>query len=115
MEFIVTRTSEYDLKPCTIAFKSRKEYWHTRTCTEEEFNKRFSECEGLWRSKGKNHTITKDGYITRQEESMECWKVKISSLKELKKFVNQYGTIIIGIDSHNEKLYTIEIYDDYRE
>jgi hypothetical protein len=72
MKFVISRTSSLlsEGKPCTEANKMAFEKWHTRTCTEEEFNLRFSAREGLWKDKGKNHTVTKDGYISRQEASV---------------------------------------------
>jgi hypothetical protein len=117
MDFIITRTSIYDAddKPVEEAFKKSVEYWHTRTCTEEEFNRKFSEREGLWKSKGKNHKITEKGYITRQEENKEMWFISLKNFEQLKNFIEKYGNIIIGKKNINDKDFVIEIYDDYRE
>lgn len=115
MIFTVSRTSMWNEdKPCEEAEKRNFEYWHTRTCTEEKFNEKFSLREGLWRSKGKNHKITKEGYITRQEENRDAWSIEINSLEELMKFYNKYGAIIISEDLFC-KSSCLEIYDDYRE
>jgi hypothetical protein len=88
-------------------------------CTEEEFNLRFSAREGLWKDKGKNHTVTKDGYISRQEAGVEEWGVELDTLEALCDFVNKYNPIVIQSSySANKKTgmpLEIEIYDDYRE
>jgi hypothetical protein len=101
-------------KPCSEAKIREFEFWHTRTCNEQEFDKNHSNREGLWRSKGKNHTITKEGYITRQQENRECWSIEINTLEELQKFIDKYGRIIIYYDQ-SIKANVIKIYDDYRE
>ncbi len=118
MLYTIKRTSIYDDKvsPCEKAFKAKHEYWHTRTCTEDEFNKRFSDREGMWRSKGKNHSTLNDGqYITRQEKDAELWSIEINSIEELMAFVAHNGEIIIKPEGYNTKSPEIEIYDDYRE
>lgn len=116
MNFVITRTAEHgDIKPCKEAFKSKIKYWHTRTCNEKEFNDKFSDREGLWKSKGKNHKVTKDGYITRQEEDRETWMVEINSLEELLKFQKKYGELVLSHSYLDDKTNSIEIYNDYRE
>lgn len=117
MKFIVRRTSVWgDDKPCEEVVRMKVPYWQTRTCSEEEFDRRFSAREGLWRSKGKNHQITEEGYITRQEEDREVWGVNIKTLKELMDFIDKHGSIVIEDESSSDcSLKNIEIYDDYRE
>lgn len=110
MKYIISRTSSYDKKPCKEAFKYPHEIWHTRTCTEVEFNEKFADREGLWRSKGKNHKVTKEGYITRQEKDKEMWTIEINSLEELHNLSEKYGLL-----TYNSPSSAIEIYDDYRE
>lgn len=116
MDFIITKTSDYfnEEPPCEGALKKPFPVIHVRTCNEEEFNRKFSEREGLWRSKGTNHTVTNEGYIQRQEPDKERWCVTINSLDELMAFYETHGQIIIGSDyqSHTP---SIEIYNDYRE
>lgn len=115
MNFILRRTSEWYGQPCKEAIMIKFQSWHTRTCTEKEYNERFSGKEGgLWRSKGKNHAITKEGYITRQEEDIEKWGIEIKTLEELLDFVNKYGKIVVAFDNNYQNL-KIEIYDNYRE
>ena len=115
MIYRISRTSSYGKKPCKEAVKRTFEYWHTRTCTEKEFNEKFSSREGLWKSKGKNHTVTKEGYITRQEENRKEWSIEIKTLKDLQKLIDKYGSLVIGEHDFGIKSPTIEIYDDYRE
>jgi hypothetical protein len=116
MIYVITKTSAYgDEKPCEEAKKRIFERWHTRTCSEDEFNEKFSDREGLWRSKGKNHTITKDGYITRQEDDEEAWSIEINTLDDLQKLIDKYGSLIIFDQHHALNVPYIEIYDSYRE
>lgn len=114
MEYIVTRTSGWNEKPCENAFMGTCEMWQTRTCTEEEFNERFSSGEGLWRSKGTNHHINNEGFVVRKLEDQEVWKIKIDTLEDLNEFKMQEGELILSYDSSAKSL-KIEIYDDYRE
>ena len=114
MKFKVRRTSEWgDKKPCKEAKRITLENWHTRTCTELEFNDRFSHQEGLWQDRGKNHQITKEGYITRQMEDIKAWGVEFSSLSDLVAFAKEYGELVISVSSGD--MVELEIYDDYRE
>lgn len=115
MKFIISRTSNYgESSPHPKAKQEKCEHWHTRTCTEEVFNERFSHREGLWRSKGTDHTITKEGWITRREDDQLQWVIKINSLKELISLSEECKIIVSGIDE-TYNLPGIEIYDDYRE
>lgn len=115
MKYIVTRTSSFGNKPCRKAFKAYHEKWHTRTCTEEYFNEHFSKNEGIWRENGKNHHITKEGYIKRQEEDQLLWTIEINTLEELNSFIKKYGEVVITENKCDSESMGIEIYDDYRE
>ncbi len=116
MLFTINRTSTYnDDKPCDEAFKSMHEFWHTRTVNEEDFNAKFSHNEGLWRSKGKNHTTTSEGWVTRQEDDVELWTIQIQSLPELMNLIKKHGRVIVTEQGYNTKTPNIEIYDDWRE
>lgn len=115
MIYIIERTSCYnDKAPCEEAVKRSFERWYTPSCSEEEFNKRFSAKQGLWRSKGKNHTLTEEG-VTRIEREEELWSIEINSLDELQKLSEKYGELIIKAPDYGLKAPSIEIYDDYRE
>lgn len=127
MKFIIRRTTHYEESaPIKGAFKMMVPYWHTRTCTEEYFDKHFAPTEGKWRSKGKNHKkikanynhLSKGTWISRQEEDREVWAIEINSLEELIAFEKKYGDIIISTYQDNEgdeDILVIEIYDGYRE
>ncbi|NCU26025.1 hypothetical protein EOM86_04805 [Candidatus Nomurabacteria bacterium] len=114
MKFRITRTSSnyfYEKRPCEKAVKGTYLYTHTRTCTEEEFNRKFADREGLWRSKGINHRVNSRGYIQREDER-KGFLIEINTLEELVAFVDEVGDIIISKDNPMPE---IEIYDDYRE
>lgn len=116
MKFKISRTSySRDIKPCYDAYKMELPYYHIRTCTEDEFNERFSNSEGLWRNNGTDHHITNEGHIIRQEQTETCWVIEFKSLKKLLEFSDQFGKIIIEPNVTNRDLPTIEIYDSYRE
>lgn len=118
MKFIVSRTSGLlsDDKPIEEAFLYPHEQWHTRTLTEEEFDKKFGGQEGLWRSKGTEHKTENEGqWIARREADKELWTVEIESLHELMHLSKKYGDIIIREKDYNSTSPKIEIYDDYRE
>lgn len=114
MKFLVKKTSCWcsDNCPMTGAVKEQYDGIERRACSEEEFNKCFSSREGLWRSKGVEHS-TYDGGIQRRHPMSETgWFLEIESLDALKSFCeNVKYDIIVSFDQIPE----IEIYDDYRE
>ena len=116
MIYIIKRASVFgEESPCEEAIKKPYENWHTRCITEDYFNENFSLKQGTWRSIGKNHTITNEGYITRQLDDKLLWSIEINTLEDLHKLINKYGTIIIEDQDSNTKVPTITIYDDYIE
>lgn len=116
MEFKVTRTSMYEGKPCKEAVKKRYTRVETRMFKNfEEFDRRFSNLEGKWLSKGVNHCV-KRGYIQREfPNECEGWFINIDTLEELLAFQKKYGNIILTTDWRNPNVLELEIYDDYRE
>jgi hypothetical protein len=115
MKFRITRTSSdyfYEKKPCEKAVEGTYLHTHTRTCTEEEFNKRFAHREGLWRSKGINHRVDSRGYIQREDER-EGFLIEIKSLEELLELIAEVDCPVVI--SKDNPMPEIEIYDDYRE
>lgn len=110
MLFRVSRTSQWsdEVSPLDGATLQPVENWQTRAVSEEEFNRRFSEREGLWASKGKNHKLTPEGWVTRQMEDIQDWCIEINSLEDLIGISEREGRVIVN-PGH------IEIYDDYRE
>lgn len=115
MKFRITRTSsDYfdEARPCKKAVKGTYLHTHTRTCTEEEFNRKFSDREGLWRSKGINHRVDSRGYIQREDER-EGFLIEINSLEELLELIAEVDCPVVI--SKDDPMPEIEIYDDYRE
>jgi hypothetical protein len=116
MIYIIKRASiDKNKRPCEEAIKKPFANWDTRYCTEESFNNRFALKHGTWRSIGKNHTLTEDGYITRQMEDNLLYIIDINTLEDLHKIINKYGTLIIENGDSINKTPTITIYDDYIE
>lgn len=123
MIFEISRTSEWSSetqKPCEEAFQMQVPKWHVRTCTEEEYDKRFAKSEGgKWREIGEQHHVTEDGFITRHEGTRPAWVVSLNTLEELVDFFKKHGNLILrkayDSDGDGSGLPAIEIYDDYRE
>ena len=112
MIFKISKTSDWfseDNQPIEGAIKRPFEHWQTRTLSESEFDIKFGEREGLWRSKGKNHKHSKDGYCMRQMDDVMTWSIEINSLEELMKIVSESDHPLVITDN------SLEIYDDYRE
>jgi hypothetical protein len=115
MIYIINRASDLGNKrPCEEAKKKSFIYWDTYFCTEESYNERFSKENGNWRSKGKNHTVTSEGHITRAYEKM-LWTIEINNLEDLNKLNEKYGSLIIETPDYYNKTHSITIYDDYIE
>lgn len=114
MKFKLRRTSAYGDKPIENCKKVRVDSWHIRSVSEEEFNKRFSEREGLWRSKGEKHRVTSEGFIARVDSKETVYVVEINTLDDLIAFVKEHGTLVID-EPDLTGLPSLEIYDDYRE
>ena len=44
------------------------------------------------------------------------WVIKLGTMNDLEKFIEKHGDVIIRAPQKNHsKIYTLEIYDDYRE
>lgn len=110
MKFIIKRISAYKEKPCDRAVKAERFVTEKRSCTEEYFDKEFSEWQGKWRSKGKNHTVDEKGWIQREIEE-ECFIIELNTLEELVDFVKEIDEeVIIWTDRNG--LCFLEINDD---
>lgn len=120
MDFQISKTrKDYDddyneMQPHKDAFKKRYDRVEVRTLyNEDDFDKKFGEREGLWRSKGVDHTKNKDGHIQRTHPNdCEDWFIAIGTMEELLSFADEHGDIIIKPEG---KHYGLEIYNDYRE
>ena len=115
-KFRIKRTTLWDDEVCPIegAVREKCDSIERRTCTEAEFDRKFSAREGLWRSKGVNHSTYQDGkYIQRiHPDAAVKWFIEISSLDDLRKLEEAGGSeLIISFDDQPK----IEIYDGYRE
>lgn len=115
MKFIIKRSSSYTSKPVPSAFKAMHVSYHVRTVTEDEYNRKFSGREGLWRSKGVEHGITKEGHIVRREKDVELWTIDIHTLDDIMTLADENGAVIFTPPRLNAESPEIEIYDDYRE
>lgn len=116
MKFIVTRTSGWKDSPCEEAKRDSIVRVETRTlCSPEEFDAKFSNREGKWLSVGSNHRVDKNGWITRDNGTIDVWSVEINNLDELMEFCNKHGDVVIQNYMWNKAYKEIEIYDDYRE
>mgnify|MGYP007109921183 CR=1 FL=1 len=121
MKFMITRTSNYgdEERPCDdsrLTFE-KYDYVEVRTCTEDEFNKRFSH-EGAWRSKGIKHTTCNNGmYIQRTfPKKMNGWFIEFDTLEEFIEFKKKIAyELVVRNGLFNRNILCIEIYDTYRE
>ena len=115
MKFRITRASgDYfcEKKPCKKAVKGKYLHTHTRTCTEEEFNRKYAHREGPWRSKGINHRVDSRGYIQREDER-EGFLIEINSLEELLELIAEVDCPVVISKDH--PMPEIEIYDEHWE
>lgn len=115
MEFIVRRTSDlYIDKPIEGAYLKTLKYFDIKAYeTFEQFDKKLSNVEGEFLSKGRDHKINKDGNIQRTLHKDE-WCINVEDLNQLIHLSKSDGELII-INDPNYDLSIIEIYDDYRE
>lgn len=116
-EFLISRVSAYDESPHDKAYKITYDRKEVRTLkTEKEFDRKFGDREGLWRSKGVHHIINEEGYIQRTHlNKNEGWAIKFSSLEELIEFSEENGSLVFTASSSSSCLSEIEIYDGWRE
>ncbi len=113
MKFKLTKLTGY-LKDKPLKDKRVKkiisEYWETRACSEEAFDKRFSETEGAWRSKGTDHQVINNGkWITRRLPDVKIWAIELNTLEELTQFILEVGEIVSMFYNLSNKIFEIEI------
>lgn len=82
MKFKVERTSVYGNgeKPCEGVKLENYDYIERRTYTEEEFNRKFAQSEGLWRSKGINHTNYERGIKRTFTNAKNGWFIELNTI-----------------------------------
>lgn len=105
MRYQVRRTSAYNEKPCSEAFTATVDVWDTKTISEERFD---AQSKNSWRSRGTDHKVEENGYISRKIGTEEVWMIVINTLEELQEFIKKYGKVVVNEDG-------IEIYDGWRE
>lgn len=119
MKFKVTRTSNFNEKkqPCEGVKLEKYDYIERIFCDDEEFfDRNYANSEGLWRSKGINHTTFCSGIQRTLPNDREGWFIGLNSLEELIEFIKKVDNKIVIQECYdNETIYEIEIYDDYRE
>lgn len=111
MEFLVSRTSTWDGKPCEEAY--RKPFTHVDQRNTDDPHKLPGILGDTWYEEGRNHRIV-DGYITRDFDT-EGWFVEIADLDALIAFYAKYGSLVLTPHYKNQYIPEIEIYDGYRE
>lgn len=88
--------------------------WQERTCSIKEFNNKFGQKEGLWESKGTNHSEIecnnsdccsyKDKghkHCRRRLEDKKFWCIDFKSLPELCEFFNEIGYCKVYIEDQD--------------
>lgn len=110
MKYLCTRTSEWNEQPCDEAVAETYLHRDERTVSDPMDN---SYIGASWYMDGKNHRV-ENNHIVRDIES-EGWFVEINSIEELHAFVKKHGGVIINLENPTYNLYSLEIYDDYRE
>lgn len=127
MRFSVIRTTTIDKreKPCECAVLETHDAIEQYYTTEEQFNeynKRIN--QPLWKDYGTNHTtfINKNGKSGIQRtipNRIKNWEIEINTLEELLRFIDNVDEEIVITKNENKILstpiYTIEIYDYWRE
>lgn len=121
-QFIIKRTSDWAGKKQPIKEAKKVEFlkWDVRGCDEDFFNKNLADNDGgIWRSKGKEHTVIGKKHIARAFDDF-AWEVEIKNLEDLLKITEENGDVIISKHYHShlyktKDVYEIEIYDDYKE
>lgn len=112
MKFKISRTSTCCNQPCIEAKKEKCMRVDERTVDSPDKLNVENDREN-WFKKGTNHRI-ENGHIKRDIED-EDWFIEVNTLKDLIKFQEKYGDIIIYQSWMNKNIKEIEIYDDYRE
>ena len=118
MKFIISRTSATtEEKPCEGTEREYIETYDERICSMKEAKARgwFEQ----WFNKTHSHEeIGEDKIRGIANTKWLVWTMEINTLKELMKFEEKNGNIIISnswLTPVDESLKEIEIYDGYRE
>lgn len=110
MKYIIEKTSAWNNQPIPTAYIEKvHKYDYRRKPRKDE---KYPWYEKFLTS---NHdiTLTEDGLLRGVRNNAE--DVWVGEIEDLHKFVEQYGRIILDKPSCEEGLWSVEIYDDYRE
>ena len=108
-QFLVSRTSAWDERPCDEAFQIDIVRTDTRNVDDPKKIPANNGTDGTWYLDGTNHRV-ENGRIKRDMGVAAVWVVEVSDLLS---FIDKYGECVIGKGIND--FYTLEIYDDYRE
>lgn len=107
MKYIIERTScLFDDKPIPTAHVEKvHKYDYRRKKSSRRYEEFIASCHDI--------KETSDGLLCGvRNEPDEVW---VDEIEDLHKFVEQHGCIILKKTSCEEGLWSVEIYDDYRE
>lgn len=109
MKYIIERTSAWSEQPIPTAHVEKVHKYDFRRKPKK--NEKYPWYEEFLAS---CHDIkeTPNGLRGVRNEPEEVW---VDEIENLHKFVEQYGCIILNKPSCEEGLWSVEIYDDYRE
>ena len=113
MRFMITRTSENRHRcPHPSARKEKFIRIDERTVDDPSMLPALVD----WYSSGTNHRV-EDGHIKRDFED-EGWFIDVSTLEDLLRLVDEMGSPVMvdcDCDWNNPTIWSLEIYDGYRE
>ena len=111
MDFIISRESIYDDRPCDEAVEIECTYRDERAVSTLAEAEKMFWYEG-WYTRGINHR-EEDGYVVCDVSGYNQWMVSINGLVELVQFMSKYGNIVISKSRYNEYRNEITISDIY--
>ena len=110
MEVIIYRTSSFDGKPCEGAYKKSYTRIDERTTDAPEKVAFYAGKSAWWYEKGSNHRV-ENGHIKRDFVDF-AWFILIDDIFE---FVDKHDHVVVNRCFQNPSIWSVEIYDDYRE
>lgn len=118
MEFVITRSSRHDGRPCKEAVSKefvRIDWRAPKTLAEARLPKNRHWSDQFFAS-GSNHR-EEGGMIARDTQLTVVWVIEVRDLAALLALESKYGKLIVAQEDDYKEApkYRIEIYDDYRE
>ena len=116
MLFQITRVSMWgNDKPYNKSIPIKLSRTEVQDFKSFEAYDKASGVQDKWLKQGKNHRITKEGYIARDLE-IGLWGIELNSLEDLLNFKKEVGeNIILSTSVTDNKTPCLIIYDDYIE